>query len=65
MPRVGRKPRAIAVRTVGYPTAAAAEAFARLLLAREQARPSLALVPARKNNQAQGRAVGPSPGAPC
>lgn len=40
----GRKPRQITVRVVGTPTDAALAGFARLLLAREQARPSLTLV---------------------
>lgn len=45
MSRPGRKPRQITVRTVGTPSDAALAGFARLLLAREQARPALTLVP--------------------
>lgn len=45
MPSPGRKPRAIIIRTVGMPTAMAVEAFARLLLSRDQDRPPLTLVP--------------------
>ena len=40
-----RKPRPITVRTVGSYSDAALAGFARLLLAREQARPTLTLVP--------------------
>ena len=45
MAKPGRKPRPITVRTVGTYSDAALEGFARLLLAREQARPVLSLVP--------------------
>lgn len=45
MTRPGRKPRQIAIRTVGTYSDAALAGFARLLLNREQARPTLTLVP--------------------
>lgn len=45
MTKPGRKPRPITVRTVGTYSDVALEGFARLLLAREQARPALTLVP--------------------
>lgn len=58
MPSPGRKPRQITVRTVGTPADAALAAFARLLLAREQARPPLVLVPRAIARIPESRRVG-------